>query len=78
MGIFYGNKLFRIFIFFTESGKIKLQQNKDVIIGDEEDSDDVTTKDQDDFSDKTSRMLRSHPHPPPARSHSATHCRVLS
>jgi hypothetical protein len=59
MGIFYGNKLFRIFIFFTESGKIKLQQNKDVIIGDEEDSDDVTTKDQDDFSDKTSRMLRS-------------------
>ena len=59
MGIFYGNKLFRIFIFFTESGKIKLQQNKDVIIGDEEDSEDVTTKDQDYFSDKTSRMLRS-------------------
>ena len=36
-----------------------MQQNKDVIIGDGRDSEDVTTKDQDDFSDKTYLMLRS-------------------
>ena len=58
MGIFYGNKLFRISIFFTEPVNKSLQQDEDVIRRDDQDMEDVTTKDQDDLSDKTSDEVK--------------------